>query len=159
MNFKEKINEKDLFKIPRYWYHISTTLKHKRIRLKPRDNDAGFNRNDSEPEVKRTCVGPSISHCFAAVPYDSDDTFNIYRTSRKVKAVRPYDIYDSHITLEGWLLRPVSFIKIGSLSLLYVQNKLGSVIQESASSGSLRRTTKVLKWWQNKDLTRFIRPL
>ena len=157
MKFREKINKKDLFKYPRYWYYISTTLTAKKCRLTPINTEHCFYCNPSEFDVKRISVGPTIAHCLTAIHYYSKSKYNIYRTVRKVKAVRPYKVRDARVTLEGWLVKPVSFVKVGRLSIPHVRKKMGRVIRESASDNNLRRSAKVLKWWKDKDLNQFIK--
>jgi hypothetical protein len=155
---RKKLRKKSLFKNPRYWYHISTTLKHKREYLKPWDNSKGFNRSGSEPDVHRTCVGPSVAHCFAAVPYSPGEKFIIYRTARKIKATPSYGVYDATVTCEGWIQTPMMFVRIGTLSLRSISQKTGTpLIDECASGSDIRWTGKVLKWWQRRKVDHYIK--
>ena len=155
---RKKLRKKSLFENPRYWYHISTTLNRKRHYLTPWDNSKGFNRNPCEPDVKRTCVAPSVAHCLTAVPYSPGEKFTIYRTARKVKAKFAAGVYDSNVTLEGWIQTPMMFVKVGTLSLPYVAQQEGSVIDEAASGSDPRQSGKVLKWWQRSHLEKHIKP-
>lgn len=155
---RKPLRKKSLFKTPRYWYHISTTLKHKREYLTPWDNSKGFNRSSSEPDVKRTCVGLSVAHCLAAVPYYHGEKFIVYRTARKIKAYKPREVYDSHVTLEGWIQTPTMFVRIGTLSLGSISRKIDKpLIDECASGSDTRYTGKVLKWWQRRKVERYIK--
>src|SRR5574343_174871 len=117
MASRKTSQKKSLYENPRYWYHISTTLKRKRHYLTPWDNSKGFNRSSSEPDVKRTCVAPSVAHCLTAVPYCSGEKYIVYRTAHKVKATLPNGVYDAGVTMEGWIQHPMMFVRVGSLSL------------------------------------------
>lgn len=155
---RKKLRKKSLFENPRYWYHISTTLNRKRHYLTPWDNSKGFNRNPCEPDVKRTCVAPSVPHCLTAVPYSPGEKFTIYRTAHKVKAKFAAGVYDANVTLEGWIQTPMMFVKVGTLSLPYVAQQEGNVIDEAASGSDPRQSGKVLKWWQRRHLEKHIKP-
>jgi|ERR1035437_605087 hypothetical protein len=158
MASQKPLRKRSLFENPRYWYHISTTLKHNREYLTPWDNSKGFNRSPSEPDVKRTCVGPSIAHCFTAVPYCSGEKYIIYRTAQKVKATPARDVYDANVTCEGWIQTPMMFVRIGTLSLRSMTNKIGiSITDECASGDDTRRTGKVLAWWKRQKLYLYIK--
>lgn len=158
MASRKQLRKKSLFENPRYWYHISTTLNRRRHYLTPWDNSKGFNRSFTEPDVKRTCVGPSVAHCLTAIPYCPGEKYTVYRTAYKVKAVQPRDIYDSNITLEGWIQTPTMFMRIGTLSLQRVSREIGkSLIDECASGSDTRRTGKVLKWWQQRKVDQYLK--
>lgn len=155
---RKKLNRSTLFKYPRYWYHISTTLKNKRHYLTPWDNSKGFNRNPREPDVKRTCVAPSVPHCLAAVPYSTGEKFVIYRTARKVRVTPATNVFDEEVTLEGWVQIPMLFVRVGRLSLPYIEAMEGKdIIEEAASNNSLKQSRKVLRWWQKQKLHRYIK--
>jgi hypothetical protein len=148
--------KRSVYDYKRYWYHLSLTLKNKEYCLVPWDNDKGFNRSDDEPNIERICVSPSIAHCLTAIPYSFSDTYNIYRTKNCVKVKKPFgNVFDSHITKEGWLLNPTNFIKIGTLTLANVDNNY--IIDEAATSGDSKMSKKVLKWWQKINLHRYIK--
>lgn len=93
----------------KYYYHITTKSWTKNILLKPRKY--GPNRAEEEPNISRTCVAPTIEGCLIALgsclPLCSD--IYVYRTVRKVNAIKPTDVIDSKITGEMWLLRPINF--------------------------------------------------
>lgn len=159
MASRKTLRKKSLFKNPRYWYHISTTLTNKREYLKPWDNSKGFNRSSAEPDVKRTCVGPSVAHCLTAVPYSPGEKYIVYRTAQKVKATKATGVYDAGMTLEGWIQTPMMFKRIGKLSLRSMSRKIGKdLICECATEGDLRRTRDVLRWWQRHKINRHIKP-
>ena len=144
--------KKCVYSSPRYWYHISTTLNHKLEYMTPRDNSRSLNRNSSEPNDKRICVAPTLAHCFTAVPYAPGEKFAIYRTTHKCIASKPFDIYDAHITQEGWIQTPTLFERVGFLSLPYMADAEGvDIIEESASGNCLPQCGKVLKWWQHHN--------
>jgi len=151
--------KKFIYKRRLYWYHVSTTLKDKYIRLIPWDEDRGFNRGGCEPIGKRICVTPSIEQCITAVPYVLETKFNIYRTKSKVKAHRPEDVFDAKVTQEGWLHEPTSFVKIGMINFRDVERGLNvlQVISEAASSSEPRQSGKVLKWWKQACIKRFVK--
>jgi len=158
MASRKPIRKKSLFENPRYWYHISSTLTKRREYLTPWDNSKGFNRSSGEPDVKRTCVAPSVPHCFAAVPYYPGDKFSIYRTARKVRATPADDVWDAHITLEGWIQTPMMFVRVGTISLPHLaKTENVNIINEAASDNSLRQIGKVLAWWQRRKLSRYIK--
>ena len=158
MASRKTLRKKSLFENPRYWYHISTTLTHKREYLTPWDNSKGFNRSSSEPDVKRTCVGPSVAHCFTAVPYCSGEKYIIYRTTRKVRATETKDVYDANVTLEGWIQQPTMFERTGTLSLRSMSRQIcKNIIDECASGSDTRYTGRVLAWWKRQKVNRFIK--
>lgn len=158
MASRKQLRKKSLFENPRYWYHISTTLTNKREYLKPWDNSKGFNRSSAEPDVKRTCVGPSVAHCLTAVPYSPGEKYIVYRTAQKVKATKAQGVYDSNVTREGWIQTPMLFVRIGTLSLSKVSRKVGGhIIDECASGSDTRVTGKVLKWWQRQKVDHYIK--
>lgn len=143
----------------RYWYHVSTTLKNKHVHLTPWDEDSGSNRGGMEPSGKRICVAPTIEQCLTAIPYYLGSVCNIYRTKTQVNAEKPYDVFDSNITHEGWLHSPTSFIKVGILKFKDVEKKLeiDDVIEEAASLCDIKESKKVLQWWQQANLKKIIR--
>ena len=76
----------------------------------------GINRGCGEPEISRTCVASTITGCFLAIPYYPGESFYVYRTYHKVRGYYPYDVCDSRMTREKWLLSPTTFIKVGYIS-------------------------------------------
>ena len=158
MATKKHIRKKCLYTAPRYWYHISTTLINKFEHLTPRDNSRSLNRSSCEPNDKRICVAPTIAHCLAAVPYVPGDEFTIYRTHRKITASAPRGIYDAHLTNEGWLQTPTMFERVGLLSFHELaETEDVNIPDESASSNCLQQCGRVLKWWQRRNLQRYIK--
>ena len=150
--------KKYLYTAPRYWYHISSTLHRKTEYLIPRDDSHSLNRTSREPPGKRTCVAPSVEHCLTALPYVPGDTFIIYRTHQKCRALKPNGVFDSNVTCEGWLQEPTLFEKVGTLTLSDVAVERGLyIIDESASSNCLQQCGKVLKWWQRLKPQRHIK--
>lgn len=158
MATNKRTHRKSLFEAPRYWYHISTTLTNKREYLTPWDNSKGFNRGENEPDVKRTCVAPSVAHCLAAVPYPLGAKFYIYRTARKVLAAPAEKVFDAAVTCEGWIQKPCMFVRMGTLSLPQVAKGEGvSIIDEAASGADPRQTGKVLAWWKRHKVGSYIK--
>jgi len=149
--------KKCLFSRKRYWYHVSTTLKNKCVKLYPRED--GENRSGSEPPGERICVAPTIEQCITAVPYRYSTEFSIYRTKKKVMALPPNEVFDMDITDEGWLETPTTFVKLGTLNFEDIEIGLNedSVIGEAASDGTVDYSKKVLKWWKRARIKRFIK--
>lgn len=158
MASKNISQKKSLYENPRYWYHISTTLKRKRHYLTPWDNSKGFNRSSAEPDIKRICVAPSVAHCLTAVPYSPGEKYIIYRTAHKVKATKAKGVYDANVTLEGWIQTPTMFVRLGTLSLPRVTCQIGKpIIDECASGNDTRQTGKVLAWWNRCKPEKYIK--
>ena len=153
-----KVLPSELFSKRRHWFHISTTLQKESERLFPRDNDEGFNRSGREPNIKRICVSPTLEQCLTAVPYGKRDTIYIYRTRSKVKAIPPVGVFDSAITMEGWITRPTWFDRVGILNLEKIVDKKQKsiVMPEVASDGSLPLTKVLYRWWINLDPWKFV---
>lgn len=148
----------NLYKTPRYWYHVSTTLKNSVELLKPRDNDEGFNRSDSEPNVRRICVSPSLEQCLTAIPYFHRDTLSVYRTEKKVKAKSPVDVFDASVTMEGWIIVPTWFIRIGTLNLNSLDKKLTKGVRsEAATDGCLSSSKSLYRWWIKTDPWQYVK--
>ncbi len=155
------ISKKRLFKFPRYWFHISTTLYDDVIHLIPSDNDTG--RSMEEPPGARICVAPTIEQCFLAVAYGSYSIYNIYRTQKRVKVIRPLkdSVFDAHLTDEGWLEKPTTFVKYGVFPLEdfeeALQKKDKSIISEAASAGCLEYSKEVRRWWKRVKFKQYIK--
>ena len=96
-----------------YYYHITEKKWPKRIRLVPQKY--GKNRGLWEPNDARICVCPSPAHCLIASP--PQRKVSIYRTLRKVTVVKPHGVLDVAVTLEGWRLKPTTFIKVGEIDV------------------------------------------
>lgn len=155
---KRKPHRRSIFKSPRYWYHLSSTLNHKRVYLKPWDNSKGFNRSYVEPDVPRTCVSPSVEHCLTAIPYCPGDKYVVYRTARKVRPTKAHKVFDCKVTKEGWIQKPCMFVRVGTISLSSVAAEENvSIINEAASGSSPRQSGKVLAWWKRQHLKRHIK--
>lgn len=159
MQLKRVCKNNCLFKYKRYWYHVSSTLKRNEEYLSPWGNRKGFNRTYSEPEGNRICVSPSIEQCLTAVPYRLSSEFSIYRTKTKVKANKPFGVFDMNVTKEGWLQKPTRFIKVGVINFEDVEQGLNidKVISEGASVGMPAYSGKVLRWWKKAKIKRFIK--
>ena len=142
----------------RYWYHLSTNHNRKSIRMVPWDKDT--NRCPTEPPGKRICVAPSIEQCLTAVPYCDGSNFVIYRTLTRLKATKPRRIFDSSVTQEGWLQKPTVFIRVGRLSVNDVNAKdeeMQFIIEEAATSNYVSRSRKVLKWWKQQRIRKYLK--
>ena len=90
----------------RYWYHIRASKNWGwETHLYPQGREGASNRPDHEPDTPRTCVAPTIHHCFGAVDI-WEKTF-VYRTSKPLEAWKPVGVYDAYITREAWILDEV----------------------------------------------------
>lgn len=152
MPVKKTSRKRTIYAHRRYWYHLSSTIKHNSVLLKPWDNSRGFNRSECEPNEERICVSPSMAHCITAIPYCPSDTYNVYRTKSKVKANAPSDVFDAHITFEGWIQKPTVFVKVGSLTLEDVESEGVTIPEQAASDNSPQRSGRVLAWWKRRKL-------
>lgn len=96
-----------------YFYHVTdNSLWGDLIRLEPR---VTYRCDPREPEVSRICVCPTVVGCFMGACY-SEGYSRVYRTKRKVWCVEPYNVYDSKVTDEKWLLEPTEFVLIHDFS-------------------------------------------
>ena len=101
---------------PKFYYHLTQQTWPERITLYPQID--GEHRSDDEPEVCRTCVAPTVEGCLIALGqclYGCREV-SIYRTVNKVKARNPYQVYDSYLTKEKWLMKPIRFMKVGFIN-------------------------------------------
>lgn len=98
----------------RYYYHLTSLDWGNKVILHPRVK--GYYRAEDEPSVSRICVSSEIEGCMVAIPCAQFRSINIYRTAIKTEAVRPYDVVDSNITSEFWILKSKTFIFIGSIN-------------------------------------------
>lgn len=107
-------------KFPRYYYHVSPYMigfyrKQNNVVFRPLTSEESICRPEEEPQINRTCVTPSIAHCFTAVSSRTlhGSKWYLYRTKRKIRAFYPYKVQDARITQEKWLLNPVHFCLFG----------------------------------------------
>jgi hypothetical protein len=150
---------KTLFSVKRYWYHVSTTLTKRVETLVPWGGMLATNRSPTEPAGRRICVAPSIEQCIVAIPYHYGADVAIYRTQDKELATESNNVFDAKVTDEGWLTKPTTFIKLGTLDFEDIERhfKLEHVIPECASEGQLLRSRKNLQWWKHARIHRFIK--
>ena len=94
----------------RSWYHCTTYNHGDKVTFDPQDD--GINRGDGEPMIARTCVGPRISNCLAALPYIRNAEIYVYRTARRIFAHHPFQVMDSKVTREKWIIKQVRLVKI-----------------------------------------------
>lgn len=97
----------------RYWYFITQEDMGQTMSLNPR---CPINKCDDEPLAKRICVAPTAANCMNAIDLNLGNLY-VYRTRRKVKARVPYNVYDSDITKEHWLMSRTRFTLVEVLSL------------------------------------------
>ena len=97
----------------RYWYFITQVDMGEVMSLSPRKP---IGMNDDEPNTKRICVAKSAAYCMSAINLYAGKLY-VYRTRRKVKGRVPYNVYDSHITGEHWLMTKTRFTRVDILDL------------------------------------------
>lgn len=104
----------------RYWYFITEKDMGGTMSLTPRKP---WGMSDGEPATMRICVAPTAAHCMSAIDIGSNGRSGgtghiyVYRTRRMVKATKPYNVYDSHITREHWLLTKTRFTLVDKLDV------------------------------------------
>jgi len=104
----------------RYWYFITEKDMGTTMTLHPRQP---WGMSEGEPYTKRICVAPTAAHCMSAIDVGSDcrsgetGKVYVYRTRRQVKARVPYNVYDSHVTKEHWLMSSTRFTLVDVLEL------------------------------------------
>jgi len=88
-------------------YHLTTAYFGKKTTLIPREK--GEHRPIDEPDVPRICVAPTISGCLLALGplLSRGDTVRVYATY--AETIPAYDVLDSHITGECWVIKPAEF--------------------------------------------------
>ena len=96
-----------------YFYHITEKKWPRRKLLKPLANEQinSDNRPEEEPDIARICVSKYIYGCLSAIPFTYCGSLYIYRTEEKVKAAYVWEVCDSKITNERWIVKPTWFIK------------------------------------------------
>lgn len=107
----------------RYWYHIrqlDPVVEYGQmtwgdsITIYPKKN--GCFRGESEPNISRFCVAPTIAQCIAALGSCCimNAPIYVYRTAIKYepnyKLIKSYNVSDSYITDEHWFIKPVRMI-------------------------------------------------
>jgi len=128
----------------RFLYHITLENWGNKRRLIPLPDDHPkiMGRGYGEPDIARICVGPTPSYCLSAIYWyiSREKTVNIYRTSRKVHYIEPWDVSDSAITHEKWLLKPTTFVKVGYISRKIIR-ELPTEMEETESGRQNQITT------------------
>lgn len=77
---------------------------------------------EDEPMIKRICVAPTAAHCMSAVMFFGCNTLYVYRTRRRVFASKAWDVADSDITHEHFLLRSSRFELVAVVSPKWVES-------------------------------------
>lgn len=95
----------------RYWYFVTQEDMGETMSLNPR---TPYGMCDDEPYTKRICVAPTAHHCMSAIGlYTGYNTkVYVYRTRRQVKARKPYNVGDSSLTKEHWLMERTRFTRV-----------------------------------------------
>jgi hypothetical protein len=122
-----------------YFYHITQKCWPKEICLIPREY--GEYRSYDEPTIARTCVSQTIAGCLCSIGWllKFEKPVFIYRTKFKVLTENPYNVDDSCITGEKWLLKSTSFVLVGKLNWGFYPLKINDCgIRDSFVSFSLK---------------------
>jgi hypothetical protein len=99
------------------YFHCSHDLDLDSI-LEPRGY--GINRAGDEPLVFRICVSPRISQCLSAVSFSSGRSIGVYAC--KTKAWTSFNVCDSKITGEKWILDETEFEKVLTIDGKFTNN-------------------------------------
>jgi hypothetical protein len=139
-------------KVKRYYYHVTKAGWGSPIILTPIGGNSG-NRAHFEPENERTCVAPSVAHCFSAITYYSPSYYDIFRTKDKVVAYWPYGVEDAVVTRERWIITDQIFVKVGHLYIqdLVTSGELDEKFSTNSECGTeeyLDHQREILKVWQ-----------
>lgn len=141
-------------KFPRYYYHVTTDSTYskwgKRSFIMPLSGQT-MNRPVEEPSNARTCVAPSIAHCFAAIAYGGHAyDFYVYRTASKITAHYPYGVEDAPVTQEKWIILPVEMVLVAYFDTEWIRkNKLVPMDNWNAGDSShIKKQRRLLKAWQ-----------
>jgi len=137
-------------KIPKFYYHITDKDFGDKVLLKPlkSDNDLTYNRDSSEPNTSRICVGPDIASCLAAIPLSPYNTYTyrVYKTNRKIRPFFPIGVKDSEISGERWIRRQTIFVlKIKLPDHVLAAIALGDLTYGFATEKCLFEIKKILK--------------
>ena len=127
----------------RYWYFITQENMGNTMSLNPR---CPINKCDDEPRTKRICVAPTAANCMNAIDLNMGNLY-VYRTRRKVKARVPYNVYDSHITKEHWLMSRTRFTLVETLDITDRHQWLDL----DCESGQRRDKTAIRSWCNRRD--------
>ena len=100
-----RFRKRDLFHVSRF-DHGEKLKVERRIPMFP---------HKSEPSVPRLCVSPSIPGCVSATFFESGARAYIYKTNKPRRGVRPFDVWDSIITGERWILPGGELERVGEI--------------------------------------------
>lgn len=128
---------------PRYWYFVTQVDMGQTMSLTPR---CPIGMDDDEPVNNRICVAPSAANCMTAINLNIGKIY-VYRTRRKVKARKPYNVYDSHVTNEHWLHTKTRFTLVEVLNVTRYYNWF-SVDDET---GQRRHKSAIRSWCKRRD--------
>lgn len=128
----------------RYWYFITQNDMGTSMSLNPR---CPINKCDEEPNIARICVAKSAANCMTAINLVTGKVY-VYRTRRKVKARVPYDVYDSHITTEHWLMSRTRFTLVDTLDITSDSHEWLYVGDEKEQQFSKRA---IRSWCKRRD--------
>lgn len=137
----------------RYYYHLTRESWGDNITLSPRSN--GCNRADDEPDIPRICVSSDVAGCLVSVYCSMYSDLNIYRTENEVEAFKTYNIPDSCVTNEHWLLQDTKFILFGRLRRKILVSWKGENLGRPPGRMAYGDWTKESVDWQKKTKSLF----
>lgn len=132
----------------RYWYFITQVDMGDNMSLKPR---CPQNKCDEEPDLRRICVAPTAAHCMTAITLYAHHKVYVYRTRRKVKALKPWDVYDSHITQEHWLTSKTRFTKVDTLDISNASDHYSGWFYVGNEKEQYKAKVAIRSWCRRRD--------
>lgn len=135
----------------RYWYFITQVDMGETMSLNPR---CPLNKCDEEPRLPRICVAPTAAHCMTAISlyaYAGGGKVHVYRTRRKVQAIKPWDVYDSHITKEHWLTSKTRFTRVETLELSNCEEAYRDWFYVGDEKDQYRSKRAIISWCKRRD--------
>lgn len=127
----------------RYYYHITGRNWGKKVVLKPKED--GINRPYHEPDIARICVAGTVAGCYSAVGCLASDRMRVYRTTRQVKAVKPWRVADAHVTGEAWLFEPTQFKLVATIEDAKVNQAIEDLDNVGTGSKRILRTQTIVR--------------
>ena len=90
----------------RHWYHC-TSKNHgpvfQPVRRPP------VSRGLKEPVTPRLCVASTVARCFTAVLFNRGPVY-VYKTEKPRRAIKAVGVWDAPVTMERWLIPPVTLV-------------------------------------------------
>lgn len=132
----------------RYWYFITQKDMGEEMSLSPRHP---IHTDDDEPLLRRICVAPTAAHCMTAISLYTHSDLYVYRTRRKVKATKAWNVYDSHITKEHWLLGKTRFVKVDTIDFKKQGDTYCNWFTVGSEEDQYRSKTAIISWCRRRD--------